>query len=266
MEDKGLIKLELVQEVVEAKTRKLSARWGVESSSDLSQHLESLGIKQEVFNNELFQAISQDIGVETDQDLLQTLRALPPPPVDANTFDQAKVSGAATTVVDEFAALAVMIGRQANQIATRTRRAKGNWIVVSPTALTILEAARASSPFSRFTPSNSDIDGRPTPAFTKYCGMLNKSMNVFCDSYADESTPVLVGFKGDSEVDGGAYWCPYVFITSHGLVTDPNTFETVTNFYTRYGWCERVSSDAYPGCTADYLGLVGINGKTLSFL
>jgi len=59
----------------------------------------------------------------------------------SETFDQAAVSGTATFVGDEHAALAVLINRVANQIATRTRRGAGNYAVVSPTALTVLQSA-----------------------------------------------------------------------------------------------------------------------------
>ena len=47
---------------------------------------------------------------------------------------------------------------------------------------------------------------------------------------------------------------------------DPNTFELVTSFYTRYGYVEFVNSATSLGNSADYLGLVGINAATLSFL
>ena len=59
---------------------------------------------------------------------------------------QAAVSGTATYVGDEHAALAVMINRVANKIAQRTRRGAGNWAVVSPTALTMLQSASISVP------------------------------------------------------------------------------------------------------------------------
>ena len=63
----------------------------------------------------------------------------------SETFDQAAVSGTATFVGDEHAALAVLINRVANQIATRTRRGAGNYAVVSPTSLTILQSATTSA-------------------------------------------------------------------------------------------------------------------------
>lgn len=248
------LKLELLKQVVEAKTRRLSARWTVEAQAD-ANNMYGLDIEEE-----LLAAVAQDITVEIDQEILRSLRQLPLTPTAANTFDQSAVSGQATSVVDEFAALAVLIGRQANLIATRTRRGKGNWAVISPTALTILEAARASA-FARTTEGNFDA-----PTNNKYVGMLNNSIRLFCDTYADDDTPVLIGYKGESEVDAATFYCPYVPLTTHGVVTDPNTFEMVTSFYTRYGYVQFVSTATSLGNSADYLGLVGVNASTLTFL
>lgn len=266
VQEKGTpIKLEVKQAVVEARTRRLSARWSFSTKDATSvERLKRYGMTPDQMEQELIGAITQDIGVEIDQDLLRTLRGIPPAPTASNTFDQSLIGSQTTTVVDEFAALAVMIGRQANLIATRTRRNKANWVVVSPTALTILEAARASV-FSRFADDMGPAY-RLEPHSAKWCGILNKSMNVFCDPYADENTSILLGFKGESEVDAGAFYSPYVLMTTHGIVTDPNTFELVASFYTRYGWTELEQDETQFGCTADYLGLVGINAQTLSFL
>ena len=248
------VKLEMLKQVVEAKSRRLSARWTVEAQTD-AQNQYGVDVEEE-----LLAAVAQDITVEIDQEILRSLRALPPTPTAANTFDQSAVSGQATSVVDEFAALAVLIGREANRIAVRTRRGKGNWAVVSPTILTVLESARASA-FARTTEGSFDA-----PTNNKYVGTLNNSMRVYVDNYADDDTPVLIGYKGSSEVDAATFYCPYVPLTTHGVVTDPNTFELVTSFYTRYGYVEFVNSATSLGNSADYLGLVGINAATLSFL
>lgn len=248
------VKLEMLKQVVEAKSRRLSARWTVEAQTD-AQNQYGVDVEEE-----LLAAVAQDITVEIDQEILRNLRALPPTPTAANTFDQSAVSGQATSVVDEFAALAVLIGREANRIAVRTRRGKGNWAVVSPTILTVLESARASA-FARTTEGSFDA-----PTNNKYVGTLNNSMRVYVDNYADDDTPVLIGYKGSSEVDAATFYTPYVPLTTHGVVTDPNTFELVTSFYTRYGYVEFVNSATSLGNSADYLGLVGINAATLSFL
>jgi hypothetical protein len=248
------VKLEMLKQVVEAKTRRLSARWTVEAQTD-AQNQYGVDVEEE-----LLAAVAQDITVEIDQEILRSLRALPPTPTAANTFDQSAVSGQATSVVDEFAALAVLIGREANRIAVRTRRGKGNWGVVSPTVLTVLESARASA-FARTTEGSFDA-----PTNNKYVGTLNNSMRIYVDNYADDDTPVLIGYKGSSEVDAATFYCPYVPLTTHGVVTDPNSFELVTSFYSRYGYVEFTNSATSLGNSADYLGLVGINAATLSFL
>lgn len=248
------VKLEMLKQVVEAKSRRLSARWTVESQTD-AQNQYGVDVEEE-----LLAAVAQEITVEIDQEILRSLRALPPTPTAANTFDQSAVAGQPTSVVDEFAALAVLMNRQANLIATRTRRGKGNWAVISPTVLTVLESARASA-FARTTEGNFDA-----PTNNKYVGTLNNSMRLYVDTYADDDTPVLIGYKGNSEVDAATFYCPYVPLTTHGVVTDPNTFEMVTSFYTRYGYVEFVNTATSLGNSADYLGLVGVNAGTLSFL
>ena len=56
------------------------------------------------------------------------------------TYDQAAVSGTATFVGDEHAAFAVLVNRAANEIAKNTRRGAGNWLVLSPLMLTVLQS------------------------------------------------------------------------------------------------------------------------------
>ncbi len=248
------VKLEMLKQTVEAKSRRLSARWTVEAQTD-AQNQYGIDVEEELLG-----AVAQEITVEIDQEILRSLRALPPTPTAGNTYDQSAVSGQPTTVVDEFAALAVLMNREANKIATRTRRGKGNWAVISPVVLTILESARASA-FARTTEGNIDA-----PTNTKYVGTLNNSMRLYVDTYADDDTPVLIGYKGASEIDAATFYCPYVPLTTHGVVTDPETFELVTSFYTRYGYVEFVNSATSLGNSADYLGLVGINAGSLSFL
>ena len=203
-------------------------------------------------------ALAQEITAEIDQEILNSLRMLPG--AATAVYDQANVSGTATFVGDEHAALSVLINRQANLIAQRTRRGAANWIVVSPTALTILQSATTSA-FARTTEGVFEA-----PTNTKYVGTLNNSLRVYVDQYAQDNTPVLVGYKGQGEIDAAAYYCPYVPLTSSGVVIDPQTFEPVVSFMTRYGYLELTNSASSLGNAADYLGLVAINTANLKFL
>lgn len=245
------LSIQVLKEVVEAKTRKLSARWTFEAAQD-AQAQQGIDIEAEIMA-----ALAQEITAEIDQEILVSLRALPGAPT--STFDQAAVTGTPTFVGDVHAALAILINRQANLIAARTRRGAANWAVVSPTALTILQSATTSA-FARTTEGVFEA-----PTNTKFVGTLNNTMRVYVDQYAADSAPVLVGYKGN-EMDAAAFYCPYVPLTSSGVVIDPNTMEPVVSFMTRYGYVELTNSASSLGNAADYLGLVGINTANLAFL
>ena len=235
----------ILKEVVEAKSRRLSAIWTIESMQDAqSQH----GIDIEA---EIMAALAQEITAEIDQEILGNLRTLAG--AATVTFDQGAVSGVATSVVDEHAALAVMINQQANRIAQRTRRGAGNWCVLNPNVLTVLQSAGASA-FARTTEGTFEA-----PTNTKFVGTLNSTMKVYVDTYAGDTTDVLIGFKGSSEAEAAAYYCPYIPLMSSGAVMDPQTGEMVTTFLTRYGYLELKDSAASLGNAADYLGKVAVS-------
>jgi len=91
-------------------------------------------------------------------------------------------------------------------------------------------------------------------------------MRVYVDQYAADDTNVLVGYKGPGEIDAAAYYCPYVPLTSSGVIIDPSTFEPVVSFMTRYGYLELNNTASSLGNAADYLAGIGINTAHLKFL
>lgn len=243
------ISVQILKQAVEAKTRKLQARWTFEAAQDAqSQH----GIDVEA---EVMAALAQEITAEIDQEVLASLRALA---ATEFTYNQATVSGTATFVGDEHAALAVLINRTANLVAQRTRRGAGNWAVVSPAALTVLQSATTSA-FARSTEGTFEA-----PTNTKFVGTLNSAMKVYVDSYAADTTPVLVGYKGSSEADAAAFYCPYIPLMSSGVVLDPASFEPVVSFMTRYGYVELTNSASSFGNAADYVGEIAVSNLSFS--
>ena len=243
------LSIQILKQTVEAKTRKLSARWTFESAQD-AQAQQGIDIEAEVMA-----ALAQEITAEIDQEVLGSLRALA---ATEETFDQSAVSGTATFVGDEHAALALLINRVANKIAQRTRRGAGNYAVVSPHALTVLQSATTSA-FARTTEG-----AFAAPTNNKMVGTLNGAMKVYVDTYASDATPVLVGYKGASESDAAAFYCPYIPLMSSGVVLDPTTFEPVVSFMTRYGYVELSNTASSLGNAADYLGEVAISNVSFS--
>jgi len=243
------INVQILKQTVEARTRKLSARWTFEAAQD-AQAMHGLDVEAEIMA-----ALAQEITVEIDQEILASLRSLAPATLSG--YDQAAVSGTATFVGDEHAALAVKINRAANLIAQRTRRGAANWAVVSPTTLTVLQSATTSA-FARTTEGTFEA-----PTNTKFVGTLNGAMKVYVDSYASDTTAVLIGYKGSSEADAAAFYCPYVPLMSSGVVLDPATFEPVVGFMTRYGYVELTNTASSLGNAADYLERITV--ANLSF-
>ena len=244
------LSIQILKQTVEAKTRKLSARWTFEAAQD-AQAQQGIDIEAEVMA-----ALAQEITAEIDQEILASLRSLAG--TASQAYDQNGVSGTATFVGDEHAALAVMINKVANDIAARTRRGAGNYAVVSPFALTILQSATTSA-FARTTEGTFEA-----PTNTKMVGTLNGAMKVYVDAYAGDSTDVLVGYKGSSESDAPAFYAPYIPLMSSGVVLDPSSFEPVVSFMTRYGYVELSNVASSLGNAADYLGKVSIANVSFS--
>ena len=245
--------IQILKAPVEAKSRKLSARWTFEAAQD-AQAQQGIDIEAEIMA-----ALAQEITAEIDQEILTSLRGLA---TVEQTYDQALVSGTATFVGDEHAALAIQINRVSNLIAQRTRRGAGNWAVVSNQALTILQSATTSA-FARTTEGTFEA-----PTNTKFVGTLNGAMKIYVDSYKsddDDNNQILIGYKGTSEADAPAFYCPYIPLMSSGVVLDPNTFEPVVGFLTRYGYVELSNTASSLGNAADYLGKVAITSANVSF-
>jgi len=247
--------IQILKSPVEAKSRKLSARWTFEAAQD-AQAQQGIDIEAEIMA-----ALAQEITAEIDQEILASLRGLASV---EETYDQSLVSGTATFVGDEHAALAIQINRVSNLIAQRTRRGSGNWAVVSNQALTILQSATTSA-FARTTEGTFEA-----PTNTKFVGTLNGAMRIYVDAYLSDATAqndnqVLIGYKGASEADAAAFYCPYIPLMSSGVVLDPATFEPVVGFLTRYGYVELTNTASSLGNAADYLGKVSITAAKVSF-
>ena len=244
------LSIQVLKQTVEAKTRKLSARWTFESAQDANA-MHGLDVEAEIMA-----ALAQEITAEIDQEILGSLDSLAT--AAATNFDMSNVTGTHTYIGDKHAVLAILINREANLIAQRTRRGAGNWAVMSPTALTILQSATTSA-FARTTEGTFDA-----PTNTKFVGTLNGSMRVYVNSYASDSANVLVGYKGPGEVDAAAFYCPYIPLMSSGVVIDPSTFEPVVSFMTRYGYVELNNTASSLGNAADYMSKIAV--ANLSFV
>ncbi len=248
------MKLEVLSQAVEAATRKLQAGWTVEAMQDMnSQH--GLDIESEITK-----ALSAEIVQEIDAEIISDLIALAG---TVRAFDftlTASTTYTPTFVGDRMANLGVRINEVANEIARKTRRGAGNFIVVSPMIVSVLQSAAKSV----FAPA---VEGSfKGPNNTQLAGTLNGSIKVYSYLWNQAqpgstnpagSDTILVGYKGgNNETDAGYFYCPYIPLMSSGVVVNPVTFQPVVSLMTRYGKLAMTDSNLSLGNSADYYGKI----------
>jgi hypothetical protein len=255
--------MEVISQAVEAGTRKLQSGWTVEAMTDLqNQH----GLNLE---HEMTTAMSAEIVQEIDNEIIYDLIALAG---TVATFDGAAPSGASyyqpTYVGDRFASLGTKINYVANEIARKTRRGAGNFVVVSPMIVSLLQSASKSV----FAPA---VEGSfKGPNNTMLVGTLNGTIKVYSylwnqaqstDVSGSGNDTILVGYKGgNGETDTGYFYCPYIPLQSTGVVMNSQTFQPAISLSTRYGKATFTSSTTSLGNSADYYGKINVTALSFS--
>lgn len=245
--------LKVLSQAVEAGSRKLQAGWTIEAMQDLnSQH----GLDLE---SEMTKALSAEIVQEIDSEIIQDLLGLAG---TVRTFDFDASSGptyAPAWVGDRYSHLAVFINEIANEIARKTRRGAGNYIVVSPVVVSVLQSAAKAV----FAPA---VEGSfKGPNNTQLVGTLNGTIKVYSYIWNQEqlgsSNPnrILVGYKGgNGETDAGYFYCPYIPLMSSGVVVNPDTYNPSVSLMTRYAKLAFTDPNTSLGNSADYYGRLNV--------
>jgi len=210
------VNLVVENEEIVAKTRKLKAAWSYEAQQDLrSQH----NLDAEA---ELTAVLAQEVNLEIDREVLTDLR-LNAGTVAAWDFNTAL----GDTIKEKYESLYVKIVEVSNVVHRKTLRGGANWIVTSPEVASIFETATAG-----FAP-------QPSETFTssigiQYVGTVAARWRLYKDPLFP-TNQILLGYKGDSYMDSGYFYCPYVPLTQTPVVLDPESFCPRKGILTRYG-------------------------------
>lgn len=255
--------LQVLRQPVTARTRKLQAKWTIEAMQDLSsQH----GLDLE---SEITSALSAEIVHEIDNEIVTDLIRLAG---TTETFDMnGSFTGVPHYVGDRHAVLGVLINKVANEIAAKTRRGAGNFIIVSPAVVSVLQSA-AKSVFAPAVagsfqgPNNTRLAGTLNGTIKVYSFLFNASFGTVASGSSvpggatSSSDIVVVGFKGgNGETDAGYFYCPYVPLMTSNTVVDPATYNNQLLVMTRYGKVTFTSSTTSLANSADYYGKVVVN-------
>lgn len=151
---------------------------------------------------------------------------------------------------EKYKGLMYRIEREANAIAQKTRRGRGNFIICSSDVASALQMAGMLD-YAPAVQNALKID----EAQSTFAGILNGKYKVFIDPYTanqSEAQYCVVGYKGTSAYDAGMFYCPYVPLQLI-RAQDPNTFQPKIGFKTRYGiaFNPQVQIDAKKGVGGD---------------
>ena len=215
---------------VTAKSRALKAEYSLELAQDLKA-IHGLNAEAELAN-----ILSTEILAEINREVIRTIYKVAEKGAAVNTATAGQfdldVDSNGRWSVEKFKGLIFQIERDANRIAQRTRRGKGNMILCSADVASALTMAGVLD----YTPAlnaNLNVDD----AGNTFAGVLAGKYRVYIDPYSANSAAnqyYVVGYKGSSPYDAGLFYCPYVPLQMVRAVGE-NTFQPKIGFKTRYG-------------------------------
>lgn len=225
----GQLSLEVVRAAVEATTRKLQARWSNGAMQDLL-------IQHEIdIDKEITEALGAEVSYEIFNEILKDLFTL-----GEENFQVVERDDLESEQI-YFDRIILAINKACNDIAFKTRRGVGNFIIVPVHFLSYLEGFQDS--ICNFTKADQKQNWLEPFAFV---GILNHSIKVYTSlEITDDS--ILIGYKGtNGETDAGYFYAPYVPFMSLGVVVDPISFHPNICLGTRHGkHADRKSSSYY---------------------
>ena len=215
---------------VTAMSRALKAEYSLELAQDLKA-IHGLNAEAELAN-----ILSTEILAEINREVIRTIYKSAETGATLNTatsgtFDL-DVDSNGRWSVEKFKGLIFQMERDANQIAQRTRRGKGNMILCSADVASALTMAGVLD----YTPAlNANLNVDDTG--NTFAGVLQGKYRVYIDPYSANSAAnqyFVAGYKGSSPYDAGLFYCPYVPLQMVRAVGQ-DTFQPKIGFKTRYG-------------------------------
>jgi hypothetical protein len=221
---------------VTAKSRALKAEYSLELAQDLKA-IHGLNAEAELAN-----ILSTEILAEINREVIRTIYKTAEQGAVSNTANAGQfdldIDSNGRWSVEKFKGLLFQIERDANAIAQRTRRGKGNIILCSADVASALTMAGVLD----YTPAlNANLNVDDTG--NTFAGTLQGKYRVYIDPYAANLTAAnatggnqyyVAGYKGSSPYDAGLFYCPYVPLQMVRAVGE-NSFQPKIGFKTRYG-------------------------------
>lgn len=212
------ITLSIDSDSVSAVTRKLKTSWSLEAAQDLKavHNIDAEGTLTDLMADEMVAEIDREI--INDLIIAASIRA---------THNFGTAAGASVNFTDRNIALLYKVLEVANVIHRTTLRGPANWMVTS---------ADLSSKFEQlndFRGSDALVQDGLDIGITS-AGTIQGKIRLYKDPLFP-NCKILLGFKGNSVLDAGYFYAPYIPMLSTPTVLDPNSFTPNKGIMTRYG-------------------------------
>jgi hypothetical protein len=220
---------------ITAQTKKLKAKWTPELGQDLNAYH---NLDAEV---ELTSILSEQIALEIDREILADLvngatagtfywSRSPGLFVNRETGAEIGASAAAPdftgTVSEWYETLIETINDVSAQIHRKTLRGGANFVIVSPEVANVLE-------FTSGFRANVTADADKGDIGAVKVGSLSRKFDVIVDPYFPRNV-ILVGRKGNSFLESGYVYAPYVPLQTTPTIFGPEDFVPRKGVMTRY--------------------------------
>ena len=219
----GEVSFKLTDVVVSVEERKLRATWSPELAQDVA-----------AFHNidaeaELTAILSEQIAAEIDREILRDLRKASPWQLKWDYNGWRRQAGFSTnyTQKDWNQTLMTKINQISAQIHKATLRGGANWIVVST------EISAVLNDLEYFHVTDANAEAVNYSMGIEKIGSIQGRYDVFVDPYSPAQS-AIVGHKGDSLLDTGYIYAPYVPMQLTPTIYNFMNFAPVKGIITRY--------------------------------
>lgn len=212
------VTLSIDSDSVAAITRKLKTSWSLEAAQDLKS------VHNIDAESTLTDLMADEMVAEIDREIINDLIIAAAIRADHNF---ATAAGASVNFTDRNIALMYKVLEVANIIHRTTLRGPANWMVMSADIASKFEQLNDFRASDAFTTEGVDIG-------IMNIGSIQGKMKIYKDPLFP-NCKILMGFKGNSVLDAGYFYAPYIPLLSTPTVLDPNSFTPNKGIMTRYG-------------------------------
>jgi hypothetical protein len=221
--DVAELNFRIVDKTVTAESKKLKARWTVESEQDLAAyHGLSAG-------DELMAALSDELIREIDRTLLDAVVSCVPTG-NAFTWSKTVPTAAPWNVLEPKAYYRTLFDKlvDANDAIFGVRYVNAQWIVAGLNATGFMEKTGEFRISGTADPANWQV-----VQGVHLFGVLANRWVVFKDPWLDADL-ILMGYKGPTFLHAGFVYAPYIPVYTTPPLTDPKTFATSRGMMSRF--------------------------------